>query len=320
MEICIQISEDGKVIVTSQEKPLRPEKGESLLKNFSSYTVIDIETTGLDPRFDEIIELGAIRVRNGVESDCFEQLVKPERPIDDFITELTGITNEMLATAPDIETVLPDFLQFINDDIVVGHNVNFDINFIYDTSLYYLKKPFTNSFVDVMRLSRRLFPDLSNHKLNTVSDYLKADSPSHRGISDCITTMQCYELIKKYAENHNIDIDRIPKYTPSTKAKDIIAESSGFDTDHPLYGKVCVFTGTLEKMVRKDAMQIVANLGGINEDNVTKRTNYLILGNNDYCSTIKDGKSNKQKKAEKLILSGQDLQIISENTFYNMLE
>ncbi len=320
MEIRIQISEDGKVIVTSQDKPLRPEKGKSLLKNLLSYTVIDIETTGLDPRFDEIIELGAIRIRNGVESERFEQLVKPDRPIDEFITELTGITNEMLESAPNIQTALPDFLQFIGDDFVVGHNVNFDINFIYDTSTYYLKKPFTNSFVDIMRLSRRLFPDLPNHKLNTLSKHFKVNIPSHRGISDCISTFQCYEAIKKFSEENNIDIDRLPRHSSSIKAKDIVAESSEFNTDHPLYGKVCVFTGVLEKMVRKDAMQIVANLGGINEDNVTKRTNFLILGNNDYCSTIKDGKSNKHKKAEKFILKGNDLQIISENTFYSMLE
>ena len=67
-------------------------------------------------------------------------------------------------------------------------------------------------------------------------------------------------------------------------------------------------------------MQLVADVGGINGDSVTKKTNYLILGNNDYCKAIKDGKSNKQKKAEKLILEGADLQIITENVFYDMFE
>lgn len=66
-------------------------------------------------------------------------------------------------------------------------------------------------------------------------------------------------------------------------------------------------------------MQVVANLGGINADNVTKKTNYLILGNNDYCKSIKDGKSSKQKKAEKLQLDGHDIQIIPENVFYDMI-
>ena len=83
--------------------------------------------------------------------------------------------------------------------------------------------------------------------------------------------------------------------------------------------KHCVFTGTLERMARKQAMQIVADLGGINENSVTKKTNYLILGNNDYCKTIKDGKSNKQKQAEAYKLQGQDIEIIPETVFYDML-
>lgn len=73
-------------------------------------------------------------------------------------------------------------------------------------------------------------------------------------------------------------------------------------------------------MIRKDAMQIVVDLGGINGNSVTAKTNYLILGNNDYCSLIKDGKSNKQKKAEKLKLKGNDIEVITENVFYDMIE
>ncbi len=84
-------------------------------------------------------------------------------------------------------------------------------------------------------------------------------------------------------------------------AKDISTENISFDTSHPLFGKVCVFTGTLEKMSRKDAMQLVVDFGGSVGDNVTKKTNYLILGNNDFCQSIKDGKATSQKKAEDLI-------------------
>ena len=82
----------------------------------------------------------------------------------------------------------------------------------------------------------------------------------------------------------------------------------------------CVFTGTLEKMTRREAMQAVVDVGGSVGDNVTKDTNFLILGNNDYCKTIKDGKSTKQKKAEALMLKGNDIAIIPENVFYEMLE
>ena len=104
------------------------------------------------------------------------------------------------------------------------------------------------------------------------------------------------------------------------KAADITATSVNFDPEHPLYGKVCVFTGALERMTRKEAMQIVVDLGAICGDSVTEKTNYLILGNNDYCTTIKDGKSSKQKKAEKLKLKGNEIEIISENIFYDLIK
>ena len=81
-----------------------------------------------------------------------------------------------------------------------------------------------------------------------------------------------------------------------------------------------VFTGKLEKMLRKDAMQLVVNLGGILDNSVNKQTNYLILGDNDYNAILKGEKSSKHKKAEKLKLEGQDIEIIDERTFYDLLE
>ena len=95
-------------------------------------------------------------------------------------------------------------------------------------------------------------------------------------------------------------------------------ESIEIDEDNFFYNKHCIFTGKLEKMVRKDAMQLIVNVGGILDNSVTKKTNYLILGNNDYVSSIKDGKSSKHKKAEKYKLEGQDIEIIDEDTFYNL--
>ena len=82
---------------------------------------------------------------------------------------------------------------------------------------------------------------------------------------------------------------------------------------------LCIHWHIQKRLQRKDAMQLVVNLGGQCGDNVTAKTNYLILGNNDFCSLIKDGKSNKQKKAESLILKGKDIQILCENVFYDLV-
>ena len=126
-----------------------------------------------------------------------------------------------------------------------------------------------------------------------------------------------------YIQKNGIDIAslncRKNNRKNNIKAAGITATVDHFDINNPLYGKRCVFTGTLQHMSRKDAMQAVVNIGGMCEDRITKKTNYLILGNNDYCKSIKDGKSNKQKQAEKYKLAGNDIEIISEDVFYEML-
>lgn len=291
------------------------------------YVVIDLETTGYDPCRDEIIELGALKIREGKIVDSFSSLIQPLRCLDDYMVQLTGITNEMLDSAPDLMDVFPEYLDFIGDSIVVGHNVHFDVNFIYDACKNESLNLFVNNFVDLLWFSRKLLPDLPDHKLCTVSSRL-AVSPegAHRALLDCKTTFECFEKCRVLADDMFGQMDdyskvfqTVKRHRQNLKACDILPECNEFDEAHPLFDKVCVFTGALEKMTRLEAMQMVANVGGICNDRLTKKTNFLILGNNSYCSTIKDGKSIKQKKAESYKLAGVDIEIISENVFYDMI-
>ena len=105
------------IVIGEPGKIERLNKGKSLLVIENDY----IETTGLDTSYDEILELGAVKYSGGVEVSRFQSLVKPEYEISEFITELTGITNEMVANAPSISDVLPDFLNFISQSLLVGH-------------------------------------------------------------------------------------------------------------------------------------------------------------------------------------------------------
>lgn len=343
----ISISSEGKVeFIAGPKRVVRDFKGKSLIDFPNSYVVIDIETTGLDPRYDEIIEIGAVKYVDGKEVESFSQLVKPGsyyileeqdlnetddfcivdnqsiQYIDSYITELTGITNKMLESAKSEDEVLPDFMRFIGDEILVGHNVNFDINFLYDSFNKNLNKPLKNDFIDTMRIARRLLKQLSHHRLNDLAEYYKVEyKNAHRAINDCYITNDILVALKSDVMSQYENINNFSNTDKSRLAvKDIVSEKTEFNHDHPLYGKVCVFTGTLERMQRKDAMQIVVDLGGINGNSVTAKTNYLILGNNDYCPLIKDGKSGKQKKAEELKLKGKDIEIITENVFYDMIE
>lgn len=299
-------------------------KGKSIIDFPSSYCVLDIETTGLNPAYDEIIEVGALKIKDNQVIDKFQSLVQPDdlEDFDPFIEDLTGITREMLADAPFIEDVLPRFLQFLSDSVIIGYNVNFDINFIYDNTKTLLGRDFQNNYVDVLRIARRVHPTLEHHRLKDMIELhnISVDK-EHRALSDCYSTQAVFlalqDRIKDDSTLEEFASNQKRKYC--LDARDIVGDPSKFNADCPLYHKTCVFTGKLDNLTRKEAMQIVADLGGYVGNNVTKETNYLILGNYDYVANVKNGKSAKFKKAEKLKLSGQDIEIIPESVFYDMI-
>ena len=167
-------------------------------ENFiSNYTVVDIETTGLSPATCEIIELSAIKVRDDRAVDTFSSLIKPTGKLNYYISKLTGITDEMLVSAPNIKEVLPKFMEFVGTDLVMGHNVNFDINFIYDNWERHFQKEFTNDFVDTMKMSRK-YCKLPSHKLDALAaHYNVAAKGHHRALTDCEITLNVYKKIKK---------------------------------------------------------------------------------------------------------------------------
>lgn len=356
VEISIGLLSGANMVELSKIKTAR-NKGKSLILFPENYIVIDIETTGLDAKYDEIIEVSALKVQNGKIVDRFSSLVRPDyffefdEELDDdysesfkndlivfdevkgfyiseFIKDLTGITNKMVEHAPLITEVLHEFKKFIGaDSILVGHNVNFDINFLYD-NFSTVNHVLENDFVDTLRISRRLLPEIKNHKLKTLAEYFNISCDNmHRGEEDCIITLNILKELEQIAidkfQNKDSFYESIKSQAHSRSDYDM-AKSLNLpefiDETSIFYNKECVFTGKLDKMIRKAAMQLVVDLGGSCGGNVTKKTNYLILGNNDYCSTIKDGKSGKQKKAEKLKLEGQDIEIITETVFYDMIE
>lgn len=327
MGISVIVDVNGIRLVegTGGERRTRPGRGNSLLSLLDDYVSLDLETTGFSPEYCEIIEVACIRYRGGVETDCFTTLVKPQdiSAVDGHITTLTGITPEMLESAPMIDAVMPQVLAFIGSDTVVAHKASFDINFIYDNVERLGLGCFGNDYIDTMRMARRLYPDFVNHKLRTlVKNFGIAKAVAHRSESDARHAALCYQHMVKYAQENNLS-DKLGTAATSghrsTKAADIVGNPDLLKENSPLFGKIVVFTGALDRMTRKEAMQIVADLGGINGDNVTKKTDFLVLGNNDMCTSIKNGKSKKYQKAEKYILAGSDLSIISENVFYDML-
>ena len=201
MFISIGIDEDGRPYITtsdgSREKVVRKGKGKSVIDFPSTYTVLDIETTGLDPRYCEIIEISAMKYSSGQNIGTFSTLVKPSEPIDEYITSLTGITNDMLKSAPDISETMQKFYNFVGSDLIVGYNVNFDINFLYDNLLNCRSLILSNSFIDVMRIARKILPGLKNHKQATVADhYGISTAGAHRAAVDCEICNAIFEKLQ----------------------------------------------------------------------------------------------------------------------------
>lgn len=164
----------------------------------STYVSVDIETTGLSPQRDNIIELGAVKIVNGKPTEQFSQLVYPGMPIPVRITQLTGITDADVQGQPDLRAVLPAFTAFIGKNPIIGHNLGFDLGFVNAALASAGTKPLDNQTVDTLPLARQAYPSLPNHKLETIIQALGiADKEAHRASDDALHTAQVYEIIRK---------------------------------------------------------------------------------------------------------------------------
>jgi DNA polymerase III epsilon subunit family exonuclease len=171
-----------------------------------AFAVVDIETTGLDPVSNEIIEIGAIKISGGEVKDIFNKLIRPTAQISPEITNLTGITQDMVADSPPIKDVLPGFLNFIGDCTLIAHNVDFDIPFLKVSIQKWLKASLDNPTICTLLLSRAILPNLGNHKLHTVARYFKIEiSGRHRAIGDAEATLQVWKELAKKLKAKNIN-------------------------------------------------------------------------------------------------------------------
>lgn len=184
-------TEKGCHIFCCPTKKKNPLLGESVIGFPADYTVLDLETTGLNPATDLIIEYAAVKVRNNQVVDTFQSLCDPGFLIPPQIEMITGITTEMVRFSPNPRKVLPDFLDFVGEDIIVGHNVLFDVRFIAASN-----GEFKNTYIDTMKLFRKLHPNLSHHRLSDMVDfYNQQNENAHRALSDCFATYGCLEAM-----------------------------------------------------------------------------------------------------------------------------
>lgn len=164
-----------------------------------TYVVVDIETTGFDPTSDDIIEIGAVRMDGNQAVETFHRLIRPSRSIPQEITDLTGISNDMVKTAPALEDALPEFLSFLGDSVMVAHNLQFDRSFIQQKCESIGHTLLGADGLCTLNLARILFPSLSNYRLENVARTLQIDvDETHRGVADALLAGQVlYKLEQK---------------------------------------------------------------------------------------------------------------------------
>ena len=190
-------------------------RGQSLDDTF---VVFDIETTGLSKETESITEIGAVKVVDGKIIDRFSTFVNPERPIPAEITKLTGITNEMVADAPVITEILPRFLEFCQDAVLVAHNANFDTGFIRLNAERKCGIEVKNTVLDTLELSRSLLPELKKHKLDIICEQLGVSLEGHhRAVNDAEATAEVFlKFINMLVEKEIYKVDDINVFSSQT--------------------------------------------------------------------------------------------------------
>jgi len=168
-------------------------------KYFKDYVLFDLETTGLAFESDEVIEISAVKVRDGKIVDEFSTLVNPEMHIPDAASEVNGIYDDMVKNAPPFRIALNESLEFAGNDVLVGHNINnFDMKFIIRDAQKFYRMEIENDYADTLHISRAYLPELPHHTLAALSEhYGISTAGAHRALNDCKMNQQVFECLAR---------------------------------------------------------------------------------------------------------------------------
>lgn len=300
---------------------MRIYKGQSLLTLLDDYCVIDIETSNNGRRYGEIVEISCLKVRNNQIVDSFDELIKPEFPIDKWTQSIHHISNEMVKDKPSIKEIYPKLLKFIQNDLLIGHNVHFDINFIYDYFEELNQPPLSNDFLDTLRLARRTLKGLKSYSLSNLSTHIGYEPTIHRALEDCIATHNLYQYIKQRLSLKEIEelsqVKTRAQLSTRPNYADLKPQNTLFENNNSIFNKkAVVFTGKLNKFTRKQAAQIVVNNGGKVFNDFDQHIDILVVGDIDYQLKKYNRLSTKHRQA----LLVPHIIIMSEEEFMTHLD
>lgn len=190
------------------------QKGTLINKYTPNYVIFDLETTGISPNYDEVIEISALKVKGGEVVDEFNTLVNPGRKIPFGATKVNGITNAMVAEAPAFSHVLAEFLDFAEGLVLVGHNIaRFDMKFIWRDAEQYFSEIPQNNYVDTLQVARKHLPKMEHHRLVDLAEHYGISSEgAHRALNDCYMNQKVYEcMVAEMREAHQKRVEEARK-------------------------------------------------------------------------------------------------------------
>ncbi|MDO5300952.1 MAG: PolC-type DNA polymerase III [Tissierellia bacterium] len=287
----LRMVEDAEPIVKNLPQGMNPQR----------FVVFDLETTGFSPRHNEIIEIGAVAIDHGRITERFSSFVRPSVPIPPKITELTGISDEMVKNAPEIEEVLEKFEAFCEGSVLVAHNADFDCRFI--ESLRGEKTPYPS--LDTLALARRLLPELKSYKLGRLAKRFGISLvDAHRAVNDAEATAELFlQLLRKTGELGIRSLD----------------EMNGLPMEAPekqFANPVTVFAQNLQGL--KDLYEIISeahmkrfyNQAKVIRSHLAARRDHLLIGTGGVRSVIIDDYLRGAKKAS----------VVEKMKFFDYLE
>lgn len=303
-----------------------------------SYVALDVETA--NSFRGSICSIGLVKFQNGKVVDSFYSLINPEEDFDYRNINIHGITQKDILNSPIFPEIRQRIIDFIGTNIVVSHFAQFDIGALKDAYLKYNLDFDDVKFVCSYRLAKLALPGLINYKLKTLTKELNIKLEHHNALSDAkasglilgyLLSANSYSDIDEFLYNYHYNktglhgqygFNRQLKgdYKSNLIYQPTEEEKALMNPEHYFYGLYFCFTGKLERMTRKEANTMVALTGGIPEKSVTKNTNILVVGEQDWRVVGESGLSSKMKKAQSLLENGQNIEIMTEDDFIKMFE
>lgn len=226
----------------------------------NDYIAVDIETSGLNPKYDRIIEIGAARIRQGAVTDTFDCLINAGVKIPDRITELTGITNGMLKEGISLRQAIEEFHIFCGDEVLLGHNVMFDFSFLKKAAVNH-RLSFEKKGIDTLKLARIFLPELEKRSLEYLTEYFDIETiVHHRAFEDAKAASDLYQiLLAKFYETSPFAFEPKPLLYTVKRESPVTPRQKTYLNDLLHYHKLSIEV-KIENLSKNEASRIIDNI------------------------------------------------------------